>query len=447
MLFASGAIGLVVATAAAEQFVQRASCIALVTATSGIAFGGRRFRQILPAFALGIGMVPLPYVVYYALTFPLQLLSTQWAAGGVALLGFEVTRDGNVFTVDGHALEVVRACSGIRSIMALVTVAAAGAVWIRRGLGRAAILTLAAIPAAVAGNVLRLVVTALLVARFGPHLAEGTVHEIVGVVCFGVSLAMLAGVVALLRRGAHASDEPLAPRGAGSWSLRLRQALHRARPVSARHAWIAVAILSASGAYAVFLHQHRVVPREPVRLEDSIPLEIGDLYAVDLGMDERVLEQVAPTSFVFRSYAAPDGADFALYAGYYRNLRQGTQIHSPLHCYPGAGWKIVDTEPLAVRDLRGEATSMQRLLVERRGRRDVVVYWYETRAGRTTNDYALKFAQLRTSLLRQPQDAAFVRWSTPILDGETTEDATRRLLGVVGRSLPAIESALPFRGA
>jgi hypothetical protein len=74
------------------------------------------------------------------------------------------------------------------------------------------------------------------------------------------------------------------------------------------------------------------------------------------------------------------------------------------------------------------------------------VYWYETRAGRTTNDYALKFAQLRTSLLRQPQDAAFVRWSTPIADGETTEDATRRLLGVVGRSLPAIESALPFRG-
>lgn len=446
MLLGAGAAGFVVGTAAAEQFVQRTSCVALVTAACGIAFGPRRFRQILPAFALGVCMVPLPYIVYYALTLPLQLFSTQCAAAGVALLGFDVTRDGNIFTVNGNALEVVRACSGIRSIMALATVAAAGAVWTGLGPGRGVFLVLASVPVAVVGNVLRLMLTALLVARFGPHLAEGTVHELVGVVCFGVSLAMLVGVMTIVRRGRVSNAMTLSRRPIGSWQVRARAALHSARPVSSRHASVAAVALAIVGAYAIFLQQHSVAPSEAVQLE-SLPLTLGDLNAVDLGMDDRVLEQVAPTSYVFRSYAPPVGTDFALYAGYYRNPGQGVQIHSPLHCYPGAGWKILANEPLPVRDLRGQPTTMQRLVVAKRGRRDVVVYWYETRAGRTTNDYALKLAQLRTSLLRQPQDAAFVRWSTPLQDGESLDDATRRLLGVVGRSLPAIESALPFRDA
>jgi len=439
-----GVCGLVVGIAAAEFFAQRTSSILVIAGASGIAFGARRFRQLLPALALGVCMIPLPYILYYALTFPLQLLSTQWAAGGVALLGFEVTRDGNVFTVNGHALEVVRACSGIRSIMALATVAAAGAVWTRLALGRGALLVVAAVPAAVVGNLLRLMITALLVARCGPHLAEGTVHEIVGIACFGVSLVILGGVWALIRRRSGGGDMVPAVPLLGSWRTRFGNALRGARPASVRHAWTAVAVLVLVGTYGFFLQQHRVTPREDVQLE-SLPLALGDLNAVEIGIDERVLEQVAPSSYVFRSYASPAGVDFALYAGYYRNPGQGTQIHSPLHCYPGAGWKILAKTPLTVRDLQGEPTTMQRLVVQKRGRRDVVVYWYETRAGRTTNDYALKFAQLRTSLLRQPQDAAFVRWSTSQQEGESLEDATRRLLGVVGRSLPAIESTLPFR--
>jgi len=439
---AGGACVGVVGIAAAELFTQRIACIAVVAGACGIAFGPLRFRQMLPALALGVCMVPLPYILYYAITFPLQLLSTQWAAGGIALLGFDVTRDGNVFTVNGHALEVVRACSGIRSIMALATVAAAGAVWTRLALGRGALLVVAAVPAAVVGNILRLMVTALLVARFGPHLAEGTVHEIVGVTCFGVSLLILGGVLALVQHRSGREDLASRARVQGSW--RFGAAVRAARPVSVPHAWTAAAVLVATATYGIFLQQHRVAPRENVQLE-SLPLVLGDLYAVEIGIDERVLEQVAPSSYVFRSYAAPSGTDFALYAGYYRNPGQGTQIHSPLHCYPGAGWKILEKSPLAVRDLRGEPAAMQRLVVQKRGRRDVVVYWYETRAGRTTSDYALKFAQLRTSLLRQPQDAAFVRWSTPQQDGESLEDATRRLLAVVGRALPAIESALPFR--
>ena len=59
-------------------------------------------------------------------------------------------------------------------------------------------------------------------------------------------------------------------------------------------------------------------------------------------------------------------------------------------------------------------------------------------------NFKLKFNLMRTALLRLPQDAAFVRWSTPVAEDEDVEGATLRLLGVAARSLPDLERSLPF---
>ena len=99
-----------------------------------------------------------------------------------------------------------------------------------------------------------------------------------------------------------------------------------------------------------------------------------------------------------------------------------------------------------MRDFKERTTEMRRLLVERDGRRDVVVYWYDTRTGRLTSDLQLKMNLVRTALLHQPQDAAFVRWSTPIAEGESLEQATTRLLFGVARAYPGLEALLPFGG-
>jgi exosortase D (VPLPA-CTERM-specific) len=447
LAFAAGVALLVLGTAAAEHWTSRISGVLVGIGLCGILGGPTRLRRYGPPLALLAFMVPLPYVLYYRMAFPLQLLSAQLASGALALLGLDVSRSGNLIDLDGHVLEVVRSCSGIRSIMALATLAATLVVAMRLRPWRGAALLLASAPAALAGNTLRLVTTALLVRRFGPGAAEGHVHDATGLAAFAVSLALLGLAARVLRR----SEPPAAPspgtvhRGPRFEVLRALAWFRTLRVVSLRAAWAALAVLAAAGAWAALL-RIAPVPSGPMPRLEALPVDLPALRGRDIVLDDRVVERVQPDSWLFRSYAAAAGPDLALYVGYYRDPREGAQIHSPMHCYPGSGWKIERSEPIQVRDLNGRVSEMRRLLVEKQGRTDIVLFWYETRTRRLTTDLELKLELMRTALLRRPRDAAFVRWSTPMGAGETVEDATTRLLAATAQALPHLEGALPFGG-
>lgn len=446
-LLVAGVCAFVIGSAAAELFTQRMSGVLVITGLAGVLGGPQRLRRYGPALALLACAVPLPYVVYYAISFPMQLLSARLAAGTLGLLQLDVARSGNIFEVNGHALEVVGACSGIRSMMALCTVALVAAVTMRLGVLRGAVLSFASLPVALCGNILRLATTALLVLWIGERATRGTLHESVGMVTFIVSVVLLAGILKLLRRGRRSvsvqgSERFRFPRP--HWGT-LRAWFFAVRLVSARNAWIAVALVAVSGAYGVWLRAHAAEPGVAPQLE-RLPLEFAGFAGEDIPLDDRVLDKLQPESFVFRNYERADMSPIGLYVAYYRDPREGAQIHSPLHCYPGAGWKVVDSDPLEVRDLEGRPTRMQRLLVRKGDRVDVVVYWYDTRTGRMTSDFDLKLNLVRTALLHAPRDAAFVRWSTPLAPGEDPESATTRLLAVVAHAYADLEATLPFGG-
>ena len=441
LCFVAGCGGFVLGTAASESFAMRTSGVLVATGLCGVLGGSRGWRRYAPAVALLVCAIPLPYVIYYRISVPLQLLSARLAVGTLTALGLDVTRSGNVFEVGGHALEVVGACSGIRSIMALTTLACVGAVWLRLRPIRGAALVLAAPFLAMFGNVLRLVVTALLVLRFGVGAAEGAVHESVGVVSFAASLALLAVLMNLARRGDPAPlDVPKAGRHHTNW----RGWLGTVRAVSARGAWVAVAMFAAVGVYGFVLRAHAVEPSGNAHLE-SVPLQFAGYAGEDLPIDDRVLNQVQPDAFLFRNYVNDAASSIGLYLGYYVNPREGAQVHSPMHCYPGGGWDILASAPLAALDPAGKPTRFQRLVVRKDGRTDVVVFWYETRTGRLTSDIGLKFNLMRTALLHAPQDVAFVRWSTPLDANESVEAGTARLLQVVATAWSDVEAALPFK--
>ena len=214
-------------------------------------------------------------------------------------------------------------------------------------------------------------------------------------------------------------------------------------PISARAAWACVAIVALTGAYGTSLRLHTAEASERPRLAD-LPLEFDGFTGADIPLDDRVLDQVRADAHVFRTYSIQGQPDLVLYVGYYASQKQGAQVHSPLHCYPGAGWTVEKVEQMPVRDLDGSLTRMARLVVEREGQRDVVLYWYDTRTGRLTSDVGLKLNLMRTALLRRPQDAAFVRWSTNIQPTEDLDAATARLLTAVAHTLPRLQAALPF---
>jgi exosortase len=188
-----------------ELFLQRISLVGVITGFIVYFAGWRRLRAIAFPVAFLLFMIPLPAVIYNQIVFPLQLFASRFATSGLETLNlFPVLREGNRLILDGYTLEVVDACSGIRSLTSLVALAMGYSYLTERRLGIRVFLVLAMVPVAIVSNGIRVVITALLVNYFGFRAAEGFMHSFSGWVIFLVSvmlLLVLHGLItAILRR-------------------------------------------------------------------------------------------------------------------------------------------------------------------------------------------------------------------------------------------------------
>ena len=142
-------------------------------------------------------MIPIPNIVLNQITFPLQLLASKVAAVVLPIFGVPVLREGNVIQLPVMSLEVAEACSGIRSLMSLTTLAIIYGYLLETRMSIRVILAVASIPIAVVANGLRIIGTGLLVQYWDPEKAEGFFHAFSGWLIFVVSLMLLF----LLHRG------------------------------------------------------------------------------------------------------------------------------------------------------------------------------------------------------------------------------------------------------
>ncbi len=136
-------------------------------------------------------MVPIPAIVFSQITFPLQIFASKLAAWSLPVFGVPVFREGNVINLPAMPLEVAQACSGIRSLLSLTTLAIMYGYLMEKRVFIRVMLALASIPIAVAANGLRIVGTGLLVQYWDPDKAEGFFHAFSGWLIFVVSLLML----------------------------------------------------------------------------------------------------------------------------------------------------------------------------------------------------------------------------------------------------------------
>ena len=187
-----------VAALAAEAFVARA---AMMLALGGVVVWGWGFRQLLhwwlPVLLLALSM-PLPEIVLGSLALPLQFQASKLGAALLSTRGVPVHLDGNVIRLPGHDLFVTEACSGLRSLTALLSLGVLlGGLLLRSPVSRVAIVVLS-IPVAVLVNGVRVFGTGFLVAFVDPKLAEGFSHMTEGWLLFLVAFAILAGITWLM---------------------------------------------------------------------------------------------------------------------------------------------------------------------------------------------------------------------------------------------------------
>jgi exosortase len=174
-----------------ELFTARMSFILLLTGLIATLFGWAMVRELRFPLLVLVLAIPFPAILFNRITFPLQLLASKIASDILPWLGVPTLHEGNVIELPVMKLEVAEACSGIRSLMSLFTLAVFYGYFLERTTKRRIILALASIPIAVTANVARIVGTGLCVQYWDPEKALGFFHEFSGWVMFVVSLACL----------------------------------------------------------------------------------------------------------------------------------------------------------------------------------------------------------------------------------------------------------------
>jgi len=199
LAIAAGAMcTLVVGQLGAELFLSRSSLLILLAGLI-ILFGGwAAFRALSFPWAFLVLMIPIPAIVFNQITFPLQLLASRLASFILPIFGVPVLREGNLITLPAMPLQVAEACSGIRSLMSLITLAIIYGYLLEKRLWLRWVLALASIPIAVAANSVRIIGTGLLVQYWDPDKAEGYYHTSWGWLIFVISLVMLYGLHGLI---------------------------------------------------------------------------------------------------------------------------------------------------------------------------------------------------------------------------------------------------------
>jgi exosortase len=184
----------------AELFLTRVSLIGVLMGTVLFVWGREHFRMLFFPLAFLLLMVPLPAIVFNQIAFPLQLLASRVGATAIAAAGIPVLREGNVLQLANLNLEVAEACSGIRSLMSLLTLAIVLGYFTERRIPGRIVIALAAIPIAIAANAARVAGTGLAAHWAGPAAAEGFMHTFEGWLMFIVAFLGLMVVQRLIAR-------------------------------------------------------------------------------------------------------------------------------------------------------------------------------------------------------------------------------------------------------
>jgi exosortase len=211
VLIAFAVLMLWAGTAGAELFVQRASLIVMLAGVTIYFFGARIIRTVAVPLLLLALAIPIPQIIFNRIAFPLQLFASQCAVSAMSFFSIPVLRQGNVIELmprgatEPKRLAVVEACSGIRSLMTLITLAVVYAYFTNPKSGgtrgtrvyssfafwRAIILVFAAVPIAIVTNAVRVSGTGVLAHYYGTKVADGFFHSFSGWVIYIAAAALL----------------------------------------------------------------------------------------------------------------------------------------------------------------------------------------------------------------------------------------------------------------
>lgn len=450
-IVASSLLMLAAGTLGAELFTQRLSLLLILSGVAVYFFGTRILSRLSVPFVLFFLAIPIPQIIFNRIAFPLQIWASQMAVWGIRLFEIPVTRLGNVIDIlpkgstQTISLEVVEACSGIRSLSTLITLALILVYFTRRekdgeltllGLAtsdvwRAVILMFLAVPIAVVTNAARVSATGILTYYYGKSASEGTVHEVSGWLVYVVALAILITANYFIKKAIKRR------RSDGVSTILDERAFRRSAPLLP----VVVLILASGLAINWFVHRGEV----PVRRTElvNLPQTLGDWRQKgnDFKFEKDVENVLGATDYTMREYSLPDGRVANLYVGYYASQRSGATYHSPQNCLPGSGWTMGDRHTIDITTADGRTFRANLYLIESGLYREMMIYWYQGRGRIEASEYNDKVNTVWDSITRRRTDGAMVRVMTSV--GSDESAAVRAASDLAARLEEKLEPFVP----
>jgi exosortase len=192
LLLAAGTLG-------SELFLTRVSFVGSLAGIVLVLFGFRHLRILVFPLAFLLLMIPIPAIVFNQIAFPLQLLASRLGENVMAFAGVPVLREGNVIVLATTTLEVAEACSGIRSLISLLSLGIVFGYFTDARLGIRVGLALATVPLAILTNAMRVAGTGIAAHYWSPEAANGFFHTFSGWLVFFAAFAMLVLVAKILQ--------------------------------------------------------------------------------------------------------------------------------------------------------------------------------------------------------------------------------------------------------
>jgi len=207
--------------------------------------------------------------------------------------------------------------------------------------------------------------------------------------------------------------------------------------------WLMVAVLlGATTGMAYLSHGESTPPAKPL---SQFPEKIGT-YAkvIEWPLDKETLDILKVTDYLNRGYWTPGmNRDLmGLYIGYFRSQRTGATIHSPKNCLPGAGWNPVQATiyQLPLRD--GRKVPVNLYTLRRASDEEMVLYWYQSHGRIVASEYWGKFYLIYDALRLNRTDAALIRITTPVEDGDEAA-AKQRAIAFAQQVAVDVEQVIP----
>lgn len=438
LLLLVGCFLIVLGVLSATHSITQYGYVFSIISTALFFMGWPAFKIIVGPLLLLFLAVPLPNFIFNNLSADLQLISSQIGVAVIRAFGISVYLEGNVIDLGKYQLQVVEACSGLRYLFPLISLAIISAFIYQAALWKRAIIVISSIPITILMNSFRIGVIGVLVEYWGIEQAEGFLHDFEGWIIFMACLGLLLLEMWLLVAFGK-NKQKLSEVFAIEMPARLPvDASYQQRNVSLQHIVPSVLILVLAFYVGNLNERSEIIPER--QTFTSYPLQFDEWNGRRDTIEKIYLDELKLDDYVMADYRNNDSGNVNLYLAYYESQRSGSAAHSPKSCIPGGGWRINSHSIIEVNNI---GKQVNRMLIKKGDHGQLVYYWFQQRGRNITNEYLVKWYLFWDALTRNRTDGALVRLTTPISPGEDIARADAKLVKFAGQIQPFMSDYIP----